>query len=132
MKIYIASQVHHAERWLEWDEVLRTQHGHRIISSWPVMVAQGVPESPINARVFWQVDVEEVKNADVVVVFADPSDVLRGALVEVGVAFASEVPVICIGDHPSYGTWRYHPLVYHVDGLDGVPAFLELLEKIHG
>lgn len=132
MKVYVASQTHHAEQWLEIGQEWRLQTGHQIISSWPQMVYDGVPESTYNSKVFWQKNVSEIQDANVVLVFADTGDVLRGALVEVGVALATEIPIVCVGDHTSYGTWRHHPLVYNVDRLADVIPFLDLLAKIHG
>ena len=71
-----------------------------------------------------------MSTADVVLVYGQSEDVLRGALVEVGAALAQGKRVIAcgaLGTNPtdSWGTWQFHPLVYRVPDL---PSALMLLQ----
>lgn len=129
MKVYVGSCTSHARTWLEIANEWRLNTGHRMICSWPDMVVGGLGEGEYLAKVFWQLDVKEVQDADVVLIYAESDDILRGALVEVGVALASEIPVVVVGSSNSYGTWQYHPLVHRVPALANVVPFLDLLEK---
>lgn len=130
MRVYVASHsdLAIAETILDW----AGENYINMIASWPGMLLAGVPESSWNAKVFWQLDIEEVKNADVLVVLPASHDPLRGALVEVGVALGADVPVVLVGDYDSYGSWRHHPLVHKLPDLESVKPFLDLLGRIHG
>lgn len=80
-----------------------------------------VPDTPENAANFWKIDEADVLVSDIVLVYAVDGDVLRGALVEAGMAIAYGVPVAVVGTSESYGTWQYHPMVKRFETL---PAFL--------
>lgn len=121
IRVYTASQTRHYETWIrlwsEWTEVQFT-------SSWPFMFSAGVPESPENASRFWYKDLQEVKGSDVVLVYAEPRDTLRGALIEAGCALGLGKRVICVGENPGFGTWQYHPSVFQVVDLEEARAVL--------
>jgi nucleoside 2-deoxyribosyltransferase len=82
------------------------------------MHKQGHEETPDNAMKFWPMNVEDIKHSDGLICYAEGEDRLRGALVEVGVALAHDIPVVVVGEHFSYGTWQYHPDVLHSKTLD--------------
>jgi hypothetical protein len=87
--IYIASRTRHAAKWRN----LR-RAGYPIISSW-IDTAGIESEDWCDA---WHRCFEEVARADGLVVYAQEDDqILRGALIEVGVALAEGVPVISVG-----------------------------------
>lgn len=125
MKVYVAGHTHQAHQIYTWGK----ESGHRLISSWLDLVMNERAETPANSKAFWQNNISEVQDADVVVVFTDPEHPLRGALVEVGVGLASEIPVVIVGEHDSFGSWRHHPLVYNVDRLDQVDDLLDILDR---
>lgn len=114
VRVYGASKLKHAGLWKElrtqWPEIIWT-------ARWPVMHVGTVPDEPCFAKVFWQHDYEDVREADVVMVYAEPQDHLRGALVEAGMCIAMGGRVIVVGDNPDYGTWQYHPQVYKAKDL---------------
>lgn len=111
--IYTASKLCHASMWKElrgkWPEVFFT-------ARWPDLVGR-VPDDGRNAQIFWLHDIADIRKADAVLLYAETGEHLRGALVEAGAALGLGKQVICVGDHPDYGTWRKHPLVTSCDDL---------------
>jgi len=124
IKVYTASKLDQAQRWKdlakEWIEVEFT-------ARWVSHHAGTTPDHECFAKVFWQHDVEDVLAADVVLVFAEPHEHLRGALVEAGMAIAFGLQVIVVGTHQDYGTWQYHPAVHRVPDLDYARTLLQTM-----
>lgn len=77
--------------------------------------------------VFWKHDHEDVARCDVVLVYAEPTDVLKGALVEAGIGIALNKTIIVVGDNEGYSTWQYHSLVKRVADLNEAEELLKLL-----
>lgn len=103
MKIYIASKTKHANKWRK----LRAK-GHNIISTW---IDEAGPGMSADLKDLAIRCIDEAKSADRLILFAREDDVLKGALVEVGAALASGVPVYVVGYSPSYATaLNQHPL----------------------
>ena len=128
--VYTASKLHHAPLWrrlaIAWPEIHFTARwpndhvsdtGHPL---WP-------EDSPAHGQVFWEHDAQDIRNSDVVLCYAEGSDVLRGALVEVGIALALSRHVIVVGESDSYGTWQYHKNVLRVKDLPAARNLLHLL-----
>lgn len=135
LKVYTASKLKEGPRWRnlaqEWEEI-------EIVARWPFLhvTTDGEPGWPsdcaAHGSIFWQHDHEDVARADVVLVFADrDTDVLRGALVEAGMALALGKPVIVVGDNPGYGTWQYHRQVHRVATLGDARSVLRLMAIDH-
>lgn len=93
-------------RWLKHTSILRT------------------PDTADRAARFWVEDEQDVRHADVVVVYGREGEHLRGALVEAGIGIALGKPVVVIGDHPDYGTWQHHPAVIRLKDFDSLRIFL--------
>lgn len=126
IRVYTASKLDYAERWkklrVEWKEVHFT-------ARWPFFVGQ-IPDDGYHAKQFWQDDHEDVKRADVVLVYAEKSEEkLRGALVEAGMGIAGGKKVIVVGDHPDYSTWQFHPLVTRCRSLEQARVHLKTWSK---
>lgn len=103
MKIYIASKTKHAEKWKK----LRNA-GVNIISTWIDEAGAGESKNltDLAARC-----IDEAKSADRLILYCEPSDKLKGALIEVGAALASGVPVYVVGWGESLSTaLNQHPL----------------------
>lgn len=129
LKVYTASKLTHGPMWvnLNWPEI-------EIVARWPFGHAdtQGNPAWPENCEahgsIFWKHDEEDVRAADVVLVYASgDSDVLRGALIEVGIAIALQKYVVIVGECLSYGTWKYHPQVLRTKTMDDARSVLKLI-----
>lgn len=128
LKVYTASKLSKGPMWmnLKWPEieiVARWPFGHsdeRGNAAWP-------EDCPAHGVVFWTHDYDDVLRADVVLIYADKEDVLRGALVEAGMALALNKYVVVVGDCPSYGTWKYHPHVLRVKTMQDARSVLKLI-----
>ncbi len=115
MKIYIASKASHRPRWRE----LRDRFGVPIISRW-IDVEDKFNDDPtgLDYEELWDWCVEDCKICDVLVVFAEFGEVLKGALVEVGVALSQKKRVIAVGPRSVFeqnGTWLNHYGIEHTD-----------------
>ncbi len=122
--IYSASKIWHNVRWCD----LRDKHGFNIIARW-INVECGTYENPTGAKQLtptektqlWIECEEDVRNADMTVVYGEQRDELRGAVVEFGMALGSGNPVYFIGANPFFGAnshsdaaYMHHPLVQRV------------------
>jgi len=92
MKIYIASKTKHAASWLK----LREQRPDvQITSTWINEAGEGQTADYAELA---QRCIDEVKQADFVLLYCASDEVLKGALVEVGVALALGKDIRCVGD----------------------------------
>ena len=126
IRVYTASKLRHG---LLWREKFQRSSIAFVNSRWLQHDFIGTPDSPDLAIDFWVEDEEDVKSCDALVVYAAPEDHLRGALVEVGMAIAYGKPIIALGDHSDYGTWRYHPQVINVKSWDHLLIALKAIDK---
>lgn len=118
-RVYFSSTLRHRKKWLKFCEDNPRIHGFsRWIYSEDCDTATDENTDPSEACKFWMMDEQDVRDADCVLVYAEPGDRLRGALVEAGMALAYGVKVIVCGDHPDFGTWRYHKGVINVKSLE--------------
>jgi len=114
IRVYGASKLHHAAMWRGICEQSSSFFFH---ARWLKHNKLKTPDTLSNAVSFWLEDEEDVKNCDVLIVYAIEGDKLRGALIEAGMAIAYNKPVIVVGKHPDYGTWQYHPKVHRATDL---------------
>ena len=93
MKIYVSSKLVHAPMW----QKLR-QLGHNIISTWIDEAGEGetTDYSDLARRC-----INEAAEADVIILYCEPNETLKGALIEVGAALAAGKQVRLVGDCPS-------------------------------
>lgn len=122
IKVYTASKLKHAEKWKSI-----VIEGVEFVARWPRLHVGNIPDDASYAKVFWQHDLEDVARADVILVYAEAEEHLRGALVEAGMAIALNKIVVVVGTHPDYGTWQHHPLVYKVDNLDAAAILFKCM-----
>jgi hypothetical protein len=130
LQVYTASKLHHAWMWRRlratWADVDHTaQWVDDFINGRP----EGSPEEAISvalAQRIWAICEADVRRSDVVLAYAESDDILRGALIETGMAIAWGKRVICCGDtnNPTWGTWRHHRAVVSVGDLDAAHALL--------
>ncbi|NNU70397.1 hypothetical protein G9X67_34670 [Rhizobium sp. WYCCWR 11152] len=88
--IYIASKTKHAQRW----RFLRDYIGEPIISTW--IYEAGAGESGDLADL-WRRCILEASTAQLLILYREPDEVLKGAWIELGAALASGVPVFAVG-----------------------------------
>jgi hypothetical protein len=103
--IYVASKTRYAPRWRQ----LRAD-GHPIISTW---IDEAGPGETADLAEFWQRVVSEIASCERLILFAEEGEVLRGALIEVGLALAFKKSVTVFGSIP-WASWQDHPLVSRV------------------
>ena len=93
MKIYTAGKIWHAQKFQE----LRDTYGYDVNCRWIDMD----DKNPIVKRrkdILWQICFEDVRDCDFVLLYAeDYSEEQRGASVEIGMAYAFNKPVYCVG-----------------------------------
>lgn len=108
IRVYTASKLGQHSMWAalqrQWPRVF-------FHARWLRHVAIGTPDTAEHAERFWIEDQEDVSTADALLIYAERGEHLRGALIEAGIAIASAIPVIVVGEHSDYGTWQYHPTV---------------------
>lgn len=100
--IYFASKVKHARRWIS----LRDK-GIPTSSTWIDEAEEGqtADYSELSERC-----INEIKNSRAVLLYCEPGEILKGALIEVGIALAVGVPVLCVGQCECLSrVFRKHP-----------------------
>lgn len=101
--IYIASKTKHAAHWRK----LRAQ-GFNVISTW---IDEAGPGESLDLRDLAVRCVAEAARADFLILYCEPGDFLKGALIEVGAALASGVQVLVVGECDSLkSALNQHPL----------------------
>lgn len=101
--IYFASKVQHAPRW----QALRDS-GVPTVSTWIDEAGEGqtLDYAELSMRA-----VAEIGRATALLLYCEPGEILKGALIEVGAALASGTPVMCVGQCESLSrVFRKHPL----------------------
>lgn len=129
IRVYTASKLDKAPLWKELHDKWPHVYFH---ARWLKHVQIQTPDNPEHARSFWLQDEIDVKHADALLIFAEDGEHLRGALVEAGIAIASNVRVVVVGKHSDYGTWQYHPGVTRVDDLEAAYQFFIDIDKENG
>jgi len=125
LKSYTASKLEKAPMWKR----LQDEWPFEFTARWFQYHVGKVPDTPSFAKFFWQEGEQDVRRSDVVICYCEGGDVLRGALVEVGIAIAWGKPVIVVGDNPSTGTWSYHPLVFRVATLEEARIMMNMMQN---
>ena len=123
LKIYTASRFTKAEIW--FDILKQNDFKHTFISRWLRHYQLGTIETPERAYKFWQENLEDIKDADLVLYYAEPDDVQGGALVEIGAALAYEKKVLMVGSNVSHRSWQYHPLISRFCSINDALAYLK-------
>jgi hypothetical protein len=117
IKVYIASKLAYAERF----RIMRMQwkrEGIDLHARWHDQAQHEESATPEDFHIFWLVDEEDVKRSNAVIVYAEPQDKLRGALIEAGIAIGAGILTILVGDSPDFGTWQHHPCVLRAATLE--------------
>lgn len=99
--VYIASRTKHAERWRALREA-----GLSVTSGW---IDRGTRGEVGDWDALWRSCIREVGVADALLLYAEPGEHLRGALVELGVALAAGIPVVYVGPDETLGTVLHAP-----------------------
>ena len=102
MKIYTASKTAHAEKW----RALR--HDHDVTASWIDQAGErhAADYSELAARC-----ITDIESADILLLYCEPGELLKGALIEAGIALALGKQIRCVGECASLSrVFNRHPL----------------------
>lgn len=129
-RIYVATKLHHAAQFrklrLAWNSI-----GLHIISRWLDMehvetgATGALPDD--DYKLFWLIDEADVRSCDVVLVYGEPKDNLRGALVEAGIGIGCGKLILAVGENENFGTWQHHPQVIRIATLEHAKTMLKNL-----
>ena len=101
---YVASKVKHAEM---WKRVAR-ETGIRIVSTWIHEAGEG---QTVDYTELSQRCISEISGASAFILYCEPGEVHKGALIESGVALTMGVHVYCVGTCDSLNrVFSAHPL----------------------
>lgn len=117
MEIYIASKTKHAPRW----RALREQ-GVNIISTW---IDEAGPGESKCLTDLWTRCIREAATCDLLIVYQEPNEILKGAFIEVGAALAAGLHVYAVGFDRHF-SFVNHPFVTQFPSLEAVFAQLDL------
>ncbi len=130
VKVYTASKLEDGPLWRkirdDWPEI-------EIVARWPFLhiTDNGEPGRPhdcaAHGSIFWQHDHDDVVRCDVVLLYSQTERPLTGALIEAGMGIALGKLVVAVGNHPSFGTWRFHPRVRRVADLEAARSLPRLI-----
>jgi hypothetical protein len=118
IRIYPASKVKHAQKWLD----LHRDHPNFFFHARWLKASKN--ESDFNDVAFeqlWRMCQEDVRDADVLLAYAEKGDTLKGAFVEVGMALAYGVKVVEVGCE---GSWVNHEGVTRFDTLEDALEYM--------
>lgn len=119
--VYFASKIRHGD-------MLRTLVADwpcTNVSRWHSMVHFEDQAAPADFIWCWMIDENDIRNANLLVLYSEEDDILSGALVEVGMALALGKVVIVVGRGKSFGTWINHPQILRVETLDQARHIIE-------
>lgn len=118
MNIYIASKTKHAEKWRR----LRDDQQYRIVSSWIDEAGAGETKDKSDLA---QRCIREAYEADILLLYAEEGEYLKGAFIELGAAMAFNTPVCIVGPAlPDSSAFLSHPHIYRFDNVDDALTFI--------
>jgi hypothetical protein len=119
--IYVASKAFRGPMW----RALR-ENGLPICSTW---IDESEPGQTFDWEDLWLRCLREASEADTLVLYWEAGEVLKGALVEVGIALGHGIPIIWVGPELSV---CHHPSVIRASSLkDGIDLARELVPEIN-
>lgn len=126
MKVYVGSILQHADMWKELRELWAPEI--EITSRWidfPNIKAGDRHATILQFQKGWIENLEDIRNSNAMICYGEPTETLRGALVEAGMALGLGKPVLCVGNNSFFGSWQYHSLCWSFSSLVGAKAKLE-------
>lgn len=111
MTFYVASKTKHAPMWRRFRDL-----GLRINSTWIDEAGNGQTHDFTGLALRC---IQEASSADGVILYAEPEDKLKGALLECGAALAGGRPVVMVGrSDPLSRVFDHHPLWFSAPTVD--------------
>jgi hypothetical protein len=123
-RVYIASKAKHAPKW----QALIAAGYNGIQCEWfNYAGTTETDDSQIDYGQLWDHCITDVQEADALVLYCEPGEVLKGAILELGVALARDKRVILVGsdeDLRRNGSWL------HVRGIERAATVIDALNMI--
>ena len=105
MKLYFASDIRHAKKWIEFRSILSPTV--RVVSTWIDFLKNGEPKiSPELIKKSWDHNIQDIILCDALLLYVEHGDRMRGSLFEAGIAFGQGKMVHYVGDTNLLGTMR--------------------------
>ena len=116
MRIYIASHIKHARRWIDLRPKIFPQV--TIVSSWIDFLKDGEPNCTAEiVKESWDNNIKDIICCDILVLYVEAGEPPRGAAFEAGIAFAMGKPILHVGDRNALGSmaccFEYFPTLEH-------------------
>jgi nucleoside 2-deoxyribosyltransferase len=125
LRVYPSSKVKHAPMWRK----LQSKVPHLFLNARWLKWAE--KENGLTTKQFRECQ-EDIETSDVLILYAEEGDVLKGALVEVGMALSKGIRVIFVSsDMLSYGTWVYNNSVTWVSNMKDAMNLLEHWDEVY-
>ena len=121
LRVYCASPFHRAAMWEEGRVLPPTLE---IVSTWHKFEGGEHAVTPEEFRQHWLTDMREIKQAQLLIAYAEQRDKPQGTFVEIGAALGRAIPIYLVGNYP-WSNWSHHPLVFQF------LTFREAFEKLH-
>tara|TARA_B100000508_G_scaffold111285_1_gene89526 strand:+ start:180 stop:545 length:366 start_codon:yes stop_codon:yes gene_type:complete len=118
MTVYVSSKLKHKDMWLG-----RREEGLPVISSW---IDGEKIEGGYALDMMWERYLTEISEARYIIVYVEPGDILKGALIELGAALYKNIPVYVVWDgsimdlEKQVGTWIHYRTVTIVQDIGQV------------
>lgn len=109
--IYIASKTKHAELW----RFLR-------LVGWPISctwIDESESGQTSDFNNLWNRCITEVKQAELLIIYKEPEDILKGAWIELGVALAEGIEVAAIGLE-DFTIGKYNKIKHYASVVDAL------------
>jgi len=122
--IYIASKTQHAPAW----QAIRDKTGLNIISTWvdKAGVSEAKQQEGFDFHDLWTCNLNEVANSDYLLVYRKPGEILKGGMIEIGAALASNIPVVSYGlEDFEMGTIGKSRFINHTSSVLGMFLFVQ-------
>lgn len=111
--IYVASKTKHFKKWLAFRDA-----GYAINSTW---LDEALPGQSKDLGDLWVRCCMEVNQAGVLVAYREKGEILKGAMIEIGVALSKPKPVLLVGDWEDM-SFLQHPTVKRISTLNEAMA----------
>lgn len=107
MKVYIASDIRHAQKWINMRSIVYPSVV--IVSTWIDFLKDGEP-AQVSEEIIkqsWDNNLMDLFLCDVLVLYVERGDSMRGSCFEAGVAFSAGKRIIYVGEQEVIGTLGY-------------------------
>ena len=120
IRVYCASPAHRRKMWRNLPTSIK------VVSTWHDNENfEADEQSPEACARYWEMDCKQIRQADVLLAYAEDGDRPNGTLIEIGYAIANEMPVYLVGTF-EWGTWRHLPNVKEYRLMpDAIKAMIE-------